>query len=144
MDDIAAGLKAIDRVIAQTAKTRCALEDRIRRLMTIPGIGRLTANTMLIDLPELGRLEGKKIAALIGLVPMTQQSGKWQGKERIIGGRPSLRRALYMPAMVAIRFNDDLKVAYSHLLNAGKAKKVPILAVMRCIIELANTLLREE
>lgn len=144
IDDIATDIKAVDEVIAQTAKTRGALEKRIRRLMTIPGIGRLTAATMLIDMPELGHLDSKKIAALAGLAPMTQQSGKWQGKERIIGGRASLRRAIYMPALVAIRFNDDLKAVYLHLLKAGKAKKVAITAVMRRIIVLANTLLREE
>ena len=144
IDDVAADIKAIDGVIAEIAKTRGALEDRIRRLMTIPGIGRLTATTMLIDMPELGRLDSKKIAALAGLAPMSQQSGKWQGKERIIGGRASLRRALYMPALVAIRLNDDLQAVYSHLLKTGKAKKVAITAVMRRIIVLANTLLREE
>lgn len=144
IEDVAADIKAIDGVIAEIAKTRGALEDRIRRLMTIPGIGRLTATTMLIDMPELGRLDSKKIAALAGLAPMSQQSGKWQGKERIIGGRASLRRALYMPALVAIRLNDDLQAVYSHLLKTGKAKKVAITAVMRRIIVLANTLLREE
>ena len=74
---------------------------------------------------------------------MTHQSGKWQGKERIIGGRESLRRAIYMPALVAIRFNHDLSAKYQHLVNAGKAKKVAITAVMRRIVVLANTLLRE-
>lgn len=109
IDDIGADLQALDEVIAQIAKQRGTLEESIRRLMTIPGIGRLTATTMLIDMPELGHLDGKKIAALAGLAPMTQQSGKWQGKERINGGRSPLRRAIYMPALVAIRFNHDLK-----------------------------------
>ncbi|MBN3868753.1 transposase, partial [Gluconobacter kondonii] len=77
------------------------------------------ATILVIDMPELGHLDSKKIAALAGLAPMTLQSGKWQGKERIIGGRASLRRAIYMPALVAIT------------------------AVMRRIIILANTLLRE-
>lgn len=144
IDDIATDIEAVDEVIAQIAKTRRTLEERIRRLMTIPGIGRLTATTMLIDMPELGHLDRKKIAALAGLAPMTQQSGKWQGKERIIGGRASLRRAIYMPALVAIRYNDDLRAVYLHLLKAGKAKKVAITAVMRRIIVLANTLLRED
>lgn len=144
IDDILTDIEALDVVIAQIAKTRGTLEDRIRRLMTIPGIGRLTATTMLIDMPELGHLDSKKIAALAGLAPMTQQSGKWQGKERIIGGRASLRRAIYMPALVAIRFNKDFKTVYDHLLKAGKAKKVAITAVMRRIVILANTLLREE
>jgi len=98
IDDIATDIEAVDEVIAQIAKTRGALEDRMRRLMTIPGIGRLTATTMLIDMPELGHLDSKKIAALAGLAPMTQRSGKWQGKECIVGGRASLRRAIYMPA----------------------------------------------
>lgn len=143
-DDIAADIQALDKVIAQIAKTRGTLDDRIRRLMTIPGIGRLTATAMLVDMPELGHLDSKKIAALAGLAPMTQQSGKWQGKERIIGGRSSLRRAIYMPALVAIRFNQDFKAAYQHLLKAGKAKKVAITAVMRRMVILANTLLREQ
>lgn len=130
-------------MISQIAKTRGSLEDRIRRLMTIPGIGRLTATTMLVDMPELGHLESRQAAALAGLAPMTQQSGKWQGKERILCGRSSLRRAIYMPALVAIRFNSDLKAAYQHLLKAGKAKKVAITAVMRRMVVLANTLLRE-
>ena len=86
IDDIAADIKALDVVIAEIAKTQGGLEDRIRRLMTIPGIGRLTATTVLIDMLELGHLDSKKIAALAGLAPMTQQSGKWQGKKRIIGG----------------------------------------------------------
>ena len=143
IDDITADIHALDKVIAQIAKQRGTLEDRIRRLMTIPGIGRLTATIMLIDMPELGHLDRKKIAALAGLAPMAQQSGKWQGKERITGGRSSLRRAIYMPALVAIRFNSDLHRKYQQMLKAGKAKKVAITAVMRRMIVLANTLLRE-
>ena len=121
------------------------LSDSVCQKMSgqIPGIGRLTATTMLIDMPELGHLESKKIASLAGLAPMTQQSGKWQGKERITGGRSSIRRAIYMPVLVAIRFNRDLHDKYQQLLKAGKAKKVAITAIMRRIIILANTLLRE-
>ena len=72
IEDIGADIKALDDAIAQIAKQRGTLEERIRRLMTIPGIGRLTATTMLIDMPELGHLDSKKIAALAGLAPMTQ------------------------------------------------------------------------
>ncbi len=143
IDDIDRDVRALDEVIAQIAKQRGTLDERIRRLMTIPGIGRLTATILMIDMPELGHLDSKKIAALAGLAPMTQRSGKWQGKERILGGRSSLRRAIYMPALVAIRFNHDLRDKYQQLVNAGKAKKVAITAVMRRIIVLANTLLRE-
>lgn len=98
---------------------------------------------MLIDMPEPGHLDSKKITALAGLAPMTQQSGKWQGKDRITGGRTSFRRAIYMPALVAIRFNSDLHQKYQEMLKAGKAKKVAITAVMRRIVVLANTVLRE-
>lgn len=143
VDDIAADIQALDEVIAQIAKMRGRLEDRIRRLMTIPGIGRLTATTMLVDMPEFGHLDSKKAAALAGLAPMTQRTGKWQGKERILGGRTSSRRAIYMPALVAIRFNSDLKAACQRLLKAGKVRKVAITAVMRRMVVLANTLLRE-
>lgn len=143
IDDITTDIQALDAVMAQIAKQRGSLEKCIRHLITIPGIGRLTATTMLIDMPELGHLDNKKIAALAGLAPMTQQSGKWQGKERITGGRSSLRRAIYMPALVAIRFNSDLHQKYQEMLKKGKAKKVAITAVMRRIIIMANTLLRE-
>lgn len=143
ISNIVADIQTLDKVIEQSAKQRGNLEDRIRRLMTIPGIGRLTATTMLIDMPELGHLDSKKIAALAGLAPMTLQSGKYQGKERITGGRSSVRRAIYMPALVAIRFNHDFKRKYQQMLDAGKAKKVAITAVMRRIVVLANTLLRD-
>lgn len=95
IEDISADIQALDEVIAQIAKQRGTLEERIRRLMTIPGIGRLTATTMLIDMPELGYLDGKKITALAGLAPMTQQSGKWQGKERITGAVINSARNLH-------------------------------------------------
>jgi len=91
---------------------------------------------------ERGPLSGLSVRHL--QKPLTQQSGKWQGKERIMGGGSSLRRALYMPALVAIRFNDDLHAVYSHLLQAGKAKQVASTAIMRRIIVLANTLLGDE
>lgn len=142
IDHIGADIEALDEAIAQIAKHRGTLEERIRRLMTIPGIGRLTATALLIDMPELGHLDSKKITALAGLAPMTQQSGKWQGKERITGGRASVRRAIYMPALVAIRFNRDLHAKYQQLLKVGKAKKVAITAIMRRLVVLANTLLR--
>ena len=143
-EDIVQKLRQVDVLVGQGLQRVDAIREvRIHRLMTIPGIGRLTATTMLIEMPELGHLDSKKIAALAGLAPMTQQSGKLQGKERITGGRASIRRAIYMPALVVIRFNRDLHETYQRLLNAGKAKKVAITAVMQRIVVLANTLLRE-
>ena len=116
---------------------------RLDVLFSIPGIGMVTALTVLIDMPEIGALNSKQVASLAGLAPMSQSSGKWQGKERIQGGRPNLRHSIFMPALVAIRFNPDLKAKYDQLVAAGKEKKVAITAVMRKLLVLANALLRD-
>ena len=97
---------------------------------------------MLIEMPELGTLEGKQAANFAGLAPISRQSGKWQGKERFQGGRAFLRRAIYMPALVATRYNPDLKAKYDQLIGAGKPGKVAIIAIMRKLLITANALLR--
>ena len=113
-------------------------------LISIPGIAKVTACAILTDLPELGHLSGKQAAALAGLAPMSRQSGAWRGKERIQGGRADVRRAIYLPAIVATRFNPDMKAKYEHLISAGKCKKLAITAVMRKLIVTANALLRDQ
>ena len=116
---------------------------RIREILcSMPGIGSVTAAAMLTLLPEIGTLERKHVASLTGLAPVTRQSGKWQGKSFIGGGRKPLRDALYMPALVAMRFNPDLKVKYELLRAAGKPAKVAIVAIMRKLIETANALVK--
>jgi Transposase IS116/IS110/IS902 family len=96
-----------------------------------------------LDDARIGKLEGKQVASLAGLAPISRQSGKWQGKERIQGGRAFLRRAIYMPALVATRYNPDLKAKYDQLIRAGKPAKVAINAIMRKLIVTANALLRD-
>jgi len=86
----------------------------------------------------------KQVASLAGLAPMTRQSGHWNGQAFIQGGRHHLRAALYMPAIVAMRFNPDLKAVYDKLRSAGKPAKVAITALMRKLIELANTLVKAD
>ena len=113
-------------------------------LTSIPGIGAVTAAAILIECPEVGTMTGKEIASLSGLAPMTRQSGKWQGKAFILGGRKHLRDALYMPALVAARFNPDLKAKYQAMIAAGKPPKVALTALMRKLIELANTLVKND
>ncbi len=98
---------------------------------------------ILIDLPEIGSLTNKQVGSHAGLAPMSQSSGKWQGKARIMGGSANLRHAILMPALVAIRFNLDMKEKYTALIAAGKEKKVAITAVMRKLLVLADALLRE-
>ncbi len=111
-------------------------------LVSIPGVSQVTAFTLLIEMPELGELDEKAAAALSGLAPVSRQSGRWTGRAFIAGGRAIVRHALYMPALVACRFNPDLKAKYDDLVKTGKPPKVAITAIMRKLILLANALLR--
>ena len=134
----------IDALMLELARQDQHMSERLDILSSIPGIGMITALMILVDMPEIGTLGNKQVASLAGLAPMSQSSGKWQGKARIQGGRPNLRNAIFMPALVAIRFNPDLKAKYDHLVAAGKEKKVAITAVMRKLLVLANALLRDQ
>lgn len=135
-------LKAI--MVEMTALVRDdeTLKQRMDILCTIPGIGELSALNLIIDMPELGSMNSKQAAKLAGLAPNTRQSGKWQGHSFIGGGRKALRHALYMPSLIACRYNKALKVKYDRLIQAGKAPKLAIIAIMRNLITLANTLLK--
>lgn len=118
------------------------LSARFEVLISIPGMGDITALCLLVDMPELGTLESKQASALAGCAPMTRQSGQWQGHAFVQGGRKHVRDNLYMPAMVSCRHNQDMKRKYQQLIQAGKPKKVAIMAVMRKMIVLANALLK--
>jgi len=135
-------LGAIDAEIE--ARLREHKSKQLDILTSIPGIGPITAATMLIECPEIGTLGHKQIAALAGLAPMTRQSGQWRGKAFIQGGRKFLRDALYMPALVATRFNEEMKQKYQSLKAAGKPSKLAITVIMRKLIELANTLIKQD
>lgn len=148
---IKARLAQVDRQIAELdAEIAALIEARqttARRrdiLCSMPGIGAVTAAAMLTLLPEIGTLERKQVASLAGLAPIIRQSGQWQGKSFIGGGRKPLRDALYMPALVAMRYNPDLKAKYENLRAAGKPAKVAIVAVMRKLIEMANALVKAD
>ena len=144
----------IDQVSRQLNALQVEIEAQLRScphlarnndiLRSIPGIGEIAAAAILIECPELGTLGKKQAASLAGLAPMTRQSGKWQGKAFIQGGRKFLRDALYMPALVAARFNPDLARKYKMLTDAGKPPKVALAAIMRKLIELANTLIMHD
>jgi transposase len=136
-------IAAIDAALHALLQAEPALKTRFDILVSIPGIGGTTALIMLIDMPELGTLEHRCAASLAGLAPVARDSGQHRGKRFIRGGRAQLRQALYMPALVAVRFNADLKSKYDALRTAGKPPKVALTAVMRKLIILANALIRD-
>jgi transposase len=136
-------IEAIDQERATILAASARLKARSDILVSIPGFGAATAFALLVDMPELGSMDGKQTASLIGLAPVTRQSGNWKGKSFIQGGRASLRQAIYMPALVAIRFNPPLKAKYLALRAAGKPAKVAIVAIMRKLVIIANALLRD-
>jgi transposase len=130
----------IDRLIHSSD----TLAHSMKLLRSIPGIGAVCAATILIEMPEIGSMDRKQVACLTGVAPMTRQSGQWRGKSFIQGGRKVVRDALYMPALVAMRFNPDLKAKYQAMIKAGKPPKVALTALMRKLIELANTLIKAD
>ena len=130
----------IDRLISSSD----TLAHSMKILRSIPGIGAVCAATILIEMPEIGSMDRKQVASLTGLAPMTRQSGQWRGQSFIQGGRKIVRDALYMPTLVAMRYNPDFKAKYQALIKAGKPPKVAITALMRKLIELANALIKAD
>ncbi|WP_392709813.1 IS110 family transposase [Rhizobium ruizarguesonis] len=112
-------------------------------LTSVPGVGATTARTLLAELPELGSLDRRQIASLAGLAPWTRQSGKWKGKSFIGGGRGKVRAVLFMAALVASRYNPDLKAFRDRLVAAGKPKIVATVATMRKLLTILNAIIRD-
>jgi len=144
LEQIDRHIEALDAEIASFIAADAELARRHEILTSIGGFGILTANQLIATMPELGTLENKQAASLAGLALVARQSGQWKGKSFIRGGRANVRQALYMPALVAARFNPDLKAKYTQLITAGKPPKVAITAVMRKLIVTANALLKAD
>ena len=113
-------------------------------LRTVPGIGPTVARTLLAELPELGHLDRRAIAALVGVAPFNRDSGQWRGRRMIWGGRASVRAALYMAALVAARYNPVMRAFYQRLRAAGKPPKVALVAVMRKLLTTVNAMLKHQ
>lgn len=113
-------------------------------LASVPGIGDRIARALLADLPELGHLDRRAIAALAGLAPFTRQSGQWRGKSFIAGGRAAPRSALFIGAMVAVRHNKPLKAFYQRLVAAGKPKRLALVAAARKLLTILNAIIRDQ
>lgn len=130
---------ALDRLIARDE----ALSQRRRLLQSVPGVGPACAKTLLAELPELGALNPKQIAAMTGVAPFNRDSGKNQGYRAIKGGRAQVRKMLYMAAVgAATRHNPTLKAFYTRLVQQGKRKKVALVAVMRKLIVILNAMVK--
>jgi transposase len=134
LDMAIAGKIAADPVIARIATI----------VKSIPGVGPIAALNLITELDEIGRLTGKQAAALAGLAPFARESGPWKGQSYIRGGRFRLRKALYMAALVASRYNPDMKTFYERLRAKGKPAKAALAAVARKLVVLANTLVAQD
>lgn len=137
-------LSSVDRDIDGAVRGSPAWREKEDLLKSVPGVGPIVARTLIAELPELGRLDRKQIAALAGVAPFTRQSGQWRGKSFIGGGRATVRTVLFMGAMVAIRYNPALKTFFERLVTAGKPKMVAIIAAARKLLTILNAILRDQ
>lgn len=137
-------LTELDGDIDDAVRGSPAWREKEDLLASVPGVGPIISRTLIADLPELGTLGRKQIAALAGLAPFTRQSGQWHGKSFIGGGRASVRTALFMGAMVAMRHNPVLKAFFDRLIAAGKPKMVALIAVARKLLTILNAIVRDK
>jgi transposase len=138
-----AELAALDGKIAAALAVLSDGPERAAILASVPGVGPVVSSSLLALLPELGRRDGKAIAALAGLAPIAQDSGRWRGQRRIQGGRGLVRNALYMAALVASRHNPVIRAFYQRLRANGKATKLALTAAMRKLLVILNAMLRD-
>jgi transposase len=136
-------LSELDVLIDDQIRGSAVWVEKEDLLASVPGIGKTIAQTLIAELPELGSLDRRQIAALVGLAPWTRQSGQWRGKSFIGGGRKSVRSSLFVGAMVAARYNPQLKSFRDKLVAAGKPKLIALVAVARKLITILNAILRD-
>lgn len=136
-------LTSLDGDIDDAVRGSPAWRDKEDLLASVPGVGKTVARTLIAELPELGTLDRRQVAALVGLAPFTRQSGQWRGKSFIGGGRTSVRAALFIAAMVAARHNPTLKAFRDRLVAAGKPKLVALIATARKLVTILNAILRD-
>ena len=148
---------SVERIIALLKEEKKRLEEQIQQLLneqkawreqtqilgSAPGVGMVTTATLLADLPELGKMDRKKIAALVGVAPMNYDSGKKRGYRKTKGGRGDVRSVLYMSTLVATRYNPLIQTQYQQLLKRGKLKKVALTACMRKFLTILNAMMRD-
>jgi transposase len=133
----------VEEEIKILIKANSILSSKVTLLTSIPGVGFVTASTLLAELPELGHRNNKQIAALAGVAPFIKQSGKEKGRASVSGGRQALRSTLYMAALVATQWNPALKLFYKRLKGTGKKTQVALTAVMRKLLGIINVMLQK-
>lgn len=149
---------SVERSIAFLKKEKKILDEQIQRFLneqkgwqaqteilgSAPGVGPVTTATLLAELPELGKMDRKRIAALVGVAPMNYDSGKKRGYRKTKGGRTNVRSVLYMSTLVATRYNPLIRTQYQQLLKRGKVKKVALTACMRKFLTILNAMMRDQ
>ena len=136
--------KHLDEQIQQFLQEQQVWQESTEILKSAPGVGMVTTATLLAELPELGKMDRKKIAALVGVAPMNYDSGKKRGYRKTKGGRTNVRSVLYMSTLVATRYNPLIRSQYQQLLKRGKEKKVALTACMRKFLTILNAMMRDQ
>ena len=137
-------LTDLDKDIDDTIRSSPVWREKEELLTSVPGVAQKTARVLIAELPELGRLDRRRIASLVGVAPMNRDSGAMRGKRRVQGGRASVRSALYMAAVAAARWNPVLRETYQRLRQLGKPAKVALIAVLRRLLVILNAILRDQ
>ena len=137
-------VKTLDVQIAGAVENEKASTRKVEIMRSVKGMGPVAISTFVAELPELGELNRGQIAKLVGVAPINDDSGQHQGKRKTIAGRSSVRRVLYMATLVATRFNPRIKTFYQRLLSNGKPKKLALVAAMRKLLTIINTLIKRD
>jgi len=135
-------LATLDHDLGQMMRQTPLWRENEDLLKTVPGVGPVVTFTLVAELPELGRLDRRQIAALVGVAPLNRDSGALRGRRKVWGGRATVRTALYMATLVATRFNPVIKLFYQRLCTSGKAKKLALTACMRKLLTILNAMLK--
>jgi len=136
-----AQLSAVEKDLAQTLRASPVWREKDDLLRSVPGVGPVLTTTLLGDVPELGQLNRKQIAALIGVAPLNRDSGTYRGRRAVWGGRARVRATLYMASLTAARYNPVIRAFYERLVAAGKPKKVALTACMRKLLTILNAMI---
>ena len=137
-------LEMLETEMADLLQAHPGYQQRVKNFTSVPGVGTVTALTLVAQMPELGLVNRQQIAALAGVAPLNRDSGRYRGKRRTFGGRSAVRCALYMAALSATRHNPVIKSFYERLLENGKEKKVALTACMRKLLVILNAMARDQ